>query len=67
VSPAEPSPADAPAAEAPEEAPAATFIRDDPAYAHHFKLKSIGVPLAPLRPKMIDADLGAITSEDGRE
>jgi hypothetical protein len=31
--------------------------RDDPAYAKFFKLKAIGVPLAALRPKMIEEGL----------
>jgi hypothetical protein len=66
-SPAEPSPESAPEGEAaPEEAPAAPSIRDDPAYARYFKLKSIGVPLAALRPKMIAEGLDPdVLNDDG--
>jgi hypothetical protein len=54
-------PADGIAPEAPpgeaEAPPAAPSLRDDPAYARYFKLKAIGVPIAALRPKMIDEGL----------
>jgi hypothetical protein len=49
-----PPPEEAPAEEAPS---AASSLKDDPAYARYFKLKSIGVPIAALRPKMIDEGL----------
>jgi hypothetical protein len=49
------SPEDIP--ESPPEASGPPSKRDDPAYAKFFKLKAIGVPLAALRPKMIEEGL----------
>jgi hypothetical protein len=48
-----------------EAPPASSSKKDDRAYARYFKLTAIGVPIAALRPKMIDegVDRDARTEE----